>query len=121
MSDVSCGMCRCCYARAQFMERKLTRDLAGALDATSEQWENAIEVAKAIVRERDELKEKVTQLELALAQERDTLSAHEASCMMLTKKSDELFHPKMSIMPWSSLGPSGSFGNNASGSQEESK
>lgn len=121
MSGDACGMCICCYAQTTFVERKLTRDLADALGATSlEQWGNAIEVAKAIARERDELKEKVTQLEAALAWEKDMLSirieAHEVACKMLAKKSIELFQFKRSL-----TGLSGSLGNTSGGTYGEPK
>lgn len=111
----ACGMCRCCYAQTTFVERKLTRDLADALGATSlEQWANAIEVTKATVRERDELKEKVTQLEAALAQALDMMATqvevNQRNGEILSKKSIELFHLKRST-----CGLSGSLGNTPGG------
>lgn len=117
MSD-ACGMCRCCYAQTTFVEKKLTRELADVLDATSEQWKNAIEVAKAIVRERDELEVKVTQLEQALAQALEMMATqievNQRNGEILSKKSIELFHLKRSTS-----GLSGSLGNTSGGTYGE--
>ena len=125
-NDTSVRCCCCCDTRATQLS-EVADELDNILQRTPVgDWVASLRDAKKLVEERNELAEKVIQLENALAREKDMLSirieAHEATCKMLLKKSIELFQLKRnSPSSWSSMGPSGSFGNNTSGSQGEPK